>query len=104
MAEKGFLDFAAGYDVNTNLPIDRRLVLTKEQMKTINDDNMPENYFCICKSSDTDPDNGKMFVYIKTNKDDENTGKFRLYNSANDIQYEYTENDCCLKIFGINPK
>lgn len=91
-----------GFNVTTTDPIDTRIVLTKDQMKNTNDNAMPENYFCICKSSDDD--NGKMFVYSKTNTVDEKTGKFRLYGSSNEIQYEYNETDFCLTINGINPK
>lgn len=91
-----------GFKVTTTDPIDTRILLTKEQMKNVNDNAMPDNYFCICTS--TDDDNGKIFTYNKNNVVDDKTGKFRVYESANELEAEYHKDELCLEIFGIKQK
>ena len=52
-------------------PIDESLTLTQEEMLAVNDNLMPAKYFTICQ------DDGKLYLYSKTNEMDETTGKFR---------------------------
>lgn len=66
-----------GFKVASAEAIDVRLILSKAEMLTMKDGTMPEVYFAICK------DDGKMYVYQKTNEVDEETGKYRLYASGN---------------------
>ena len=71
---------AGGFKVNNNESVDNRIVLTKTQMKTFNDVNLPDVYFAICKGEtddDTDPDIGKMFLYNKNNDVDESNDSLK---------------------------
>lgn len=63
-----------GFDVGSPLPIDGRILLSKEEMKNIDDNIMPDRYFCICE--DDDPDRGLLYLYDKYADTDEFTGKF----------------------------
>jgi len=65
----------SGFVVTTQEPIDFRLVLTKEQMRTTIDERMPDNYFALC------PDDNCIYYYDKNNTVDVQTGKFRLVKS-----------------------
>lgn len=51
--------FAQGFNITTNALIDKRLVLTKAEMKAVDSDLNPEIYFCICK------ENKKFYLYSK---------------------------------------
>lgn len=68
-----FVSLPAGFNVGTPDPIDNRLVLSKAQMKAVNPVGMPDVYLTICK------DDGKIYLFNKTNEDDSETGKFRLF-------------------------
>lgn len=54
-------------------PVDESLALTKAQMLTVNDNLMPSKYFTVCQ------DDGKIYLYDKTNTVDPATGKFRVF-------------------------
>ena len=54
-----------GYVVTSKEPIDKRLVLTKKQMRDVNDDLMPHVYFCICAEKEETTGKHKMYVYNK---------------------------------------
>lgn len=60
-----------GFAVGSVVPIDERLVLTKAEMLAINDSTMPDVYFSACK------DDGKFYIYNKSNTASETTGKFK---------------------------
>ena len=66
-----------GFKINGRDAIDVRLILSKTEMLTINDNTMPNVYFAICK------DDGKMYIYNKSNESLSDTGKYRLYFSNN---------------------
>lgn len=68
-----FVTLPAGFNVGTPDPIDNRLVLSKEQMKSINPVGMPDVYLTVCK------DDGKIYLFNQTNDVDEELGKFRLF-------------------------
>ena len=67
-----------GFKINGRDAIDVRLILSKAEMLTINDNTMPNIYFAICK------DDGKMYIYNKSNEALSDTGKYRLYFSNNE--------------------
>ena len=66
-----------GYELNTREAIDNRLLLSKAEMKSVNDKHMPEKYFAVCK------DDCMLYLYDKnTDVISVETGKFKLYNSC----------------------
>lgn len=78
-----YITIAGGYNPTTVVPIDSRLVLTKQEMKNekFNDDKqtpiaIPDNYFCLCKTD------SKLYIYNKNNAASPETGKFRPLSSA----------------------
>lgn len=86
--------FSNGFDVTTSSAIDKRLILTKAEMKIAEDVyNLPPVYFAVC--SDNDEDNGKIFVYSSAYSNDDVTGKYRpiddLINFSSDAARENFE-------------
>lgn len=89
-----------GFDVRSGIPVDRRFVLTREQMEVLSKPPysvmMPSNYFCVLRGGAEDEGATKVYVY---NRDQEfvqisegnvlefplKIGKFRLYNEGNPI-------------------
>ena len=67
-----------GFKVLSSEPIDARILLTKEEMKNINPNIMPNIYFAICK------DDGKLYLYDKNNSFNDITGYFSLYEYQHD--------------------
>ena len=65
-------------------PIDEDLVLSKAQMLAVNDDLMPEKYFCVCK------EDGKMYIYNKSATPNSLTGKFSIVGGIELTQAQYT--------------
>jgi len=73
-----------GFRLSTRDAVDNRLLLTKAEMRSINDNQMPDKYFAICK------DDGKLYLYDKSkvvdtlgrSTDEEDTGKFTLFSAA----------------------
>lgn len=61
-----------GFKIGSKEAIDSRIVLTKAEMLKMKDNTMPDVYFAMCK------DDGKMYVYNKTNEIDPELGKFRV--------------------------
>lgn len=55
----------------SQFPIDTRLLMSKAEMVSISDLNMPSKYFAICA------DDGILYTYDKSNTIDKETGKFR---------------------------
>lgn len=77
-----------GFDSNAPVSIDNRFVLTKSQMLNVDDNKMPEAYFCICKDDLT------LYVYDKNmdiDKISEVTGKFKPA-TQDDLDQMYTTN------------
>ena len=64
-----------GFKVLSSEPMDARILLTKEEMKNINQNIMPDIYFALCK------DDGKLYLYNKNNSFNDVTGYFSLYES-----------------------
>ena len=69
-----------GFLLNASSPLDYRQVLTKQQMLSVEDYGMPDVYFAICK------DDGKFYLYNKSNISNSDTGKFVACNM------KYTDN------------
>ena len=70
-----------GYVVTSNEAIDNRLILTKEQMRYVNDGWMPQYYFCLCADPEVDGTH-KIYLYDKDAERNDVTGKFELYVGA----------------------
>ena len=69
------IKFPNGFNITSQEPIDQRLVLTKEQMRSVVEARMPDVYVAICK------DDGKLYTFNKANVFDDDTGKFRLHSA-----------------------
>lgn len=66
-----------GFKLSTRDAIDNRLLLTKAEMKAMNDNQMPDKYFAVCK------DNGCLYLYDKSRvTNDSETGKFEQFSSS----------------------
>ena len=65
-------------------PIDESLALTKAQMLTVNDNLMPSKYLTVCQ------DDGKIYLYDKSNESDVTTGKFRVFEGGSTITVDPT--------------
>ena len=66
------IDLATGFNIGSKDAIDERQVLTLEQMKNLDENVYPDNYFSICK------DDGKLYLYNSSNEVNDETGKFRV--------------------------
>lgn len=66
----------APFTLGAAIPIDDRDLITKAGMLTINDNVWPEHKLTICS------DDGKLYLYSKSNESDPETGKFRLFESG----------------------
>lgn len=66
----------AGFSPETAEPIDSRIVLTKEEMKSMDTSILPDPYFAVEK------DTGSLYIYTSYNPDDSVTGKYKLYIEA----------------------
>lgn len=67
---------AAGFSIGSSDAIDDRLVLSKAQMKSANDNVFPQVYISLCT------DDGMLYLYNKSNEVDETLGKFRLFDAG----------------------
>lgn len=65
------INIPSAFNVGASVPIDTRLVLTKAQMKAMNDNVMPSVYFALCG------DDNAFYLYSKNNTVDDTTGRFR---------------------------
>lgn len=66
----------ASFDVMSPVPLDSRTVLTKAEMRVIDDTCMPDTYYAVCSEDST------MYIYTKSNDADAETGKFRPISSG----------------------
>ena len=73
---------ASGFQVGSTEPIDTRLVLTKQQMKSVDENVMPDVYFANCI------DDGLIYSFNKNNTVDEETGKFRKIESESVVELQ----------------
>jgi len=65
-----------GFQPLTREAIDNRIVLTKADMLNVNDNQMPDTYFAICK------EDGYIYIYDKSVRANGETGKFNIYNPS----------------------
>lgn len=79
------IDIGTSFNVQTNLALDERMVLTTEEMLNMNDNIMPDVYIA------TNKDDGQLYLYNKANDIDAAIGKFRLMEGGGDIGIEVTQ-------------
>ena len=91
------ININSGFSIGTPQPIDSRNVLSKEAMKNINENVWPDTYFATCK------DDGKLYVFNKSNELSDETGKFRLVteNSLTDADMEIGEDISSTQDIGL---
>jgi len=65
------INIPSEFNLGASKPIETRLLLTKAQMKAMNDNVMPSVYFTLCS------DDNAFYLYSKNNTVDDTTGKFR---------------------------
>lgn len=65
-----------GFKLSTRDPVDVRLVLSKEEMCNMDDDEMPSKYFAVCT------DDSLLYAYDKETTPNEDTGKFTVYSAS----------------------
>ncbi len=61
-----------GFNMGSGQPIDSRNVISKVDMKNINENVWPDVYYTTCR------DDGKLYIFNKANEPNDETGKFRL--------------------------
>lgn len=83
------LFITAPFERGGAFPLDKLTVLKLSEMKTVDDNTMPPVYFCVCE------DDGKIYVYDKSNTADDTTGKYRVldggglpYREVTQAQYD----------------
>lgn len=54
------INLIQGFNISSPLPIDGRILLSKAEMASIDDNVMPDRYFCICE------EDGLLYLYDKT--------------------------------------
>lgn len=74
-----------GFEITSKQPIDTRILLKKTAMLSMNDNIMPIKYFAICV------EDGKLYLYDKSNEVDPETGKFRVLESNVDLSNYVTQ-------------
>ena len=74
-----------GFEITSKQPIDTRILLRKTAMLSMNDNIMPIKYFAICV------DDGKLYLYDKTNEVDPETGRFRVLEANVDLSNYVTK-------------
>lgn len=70
------INLPQGFKVGAAEAVDARLILSKAEMKNTKDSLMPSFYFAVCS------DDGKLYIYSKSNEVNEDTGKFRVYGTS----------------------
>ena len=79
-----------GLEILAGAAVDSRLILTKEQMRSMSKSNMPSIYLCICS------DNKKLYIFdgsIAKADVDQETGRFRpIENYLNFSSSEESQN------------
>lgn len=82
------INLSQSFHRTSSNPIDDTLALTKAEMLTVNDNLMPSKYFTICQ------DDGKLYLYAKSNTPDDTTGRFRVFEGGGSgtTDYEDLEN------------
>ena len=90
------LNITAPFGRQGAFPIDEKFEMTKAQMLAVNDNVMPDNYFCVCK------DDKQFYLYNKQNDMDPETGKYRVFKSSKDVEViEYGDSESYSRIWSI---
>jgi len=74
-----------GFKIGSIESIDSRILLTKAEMLAVNENIMPQNYFCICK------DDSKLYIWNKTFDKTAELGRFRPYEEILNMAQAITE-------------
>jgi len=69
------IQIVQGFRVSTRDAVDNRILLSYEEMRSINVNQMPSKYFAVCK------DDGELYLYDANATASELTGKFRKANA-----------------------
>lgn len=65
------INLMQGFNIGSAVAVDSRFIKSKAEMKTVNDNVMPDKYMTICT------DDGLLYLYDKTAVPNDLTGKFR---------------------------
>lgn len=60
-----------GFDIRSASPVDKRLIKSKEEMRSTQSGSIPQYYFCVCS------DDGDFYLYNANNPDSPETGKYK---------------------------
>lgn len=71
------LQFPSGFSMAHSEPVDNRLTMSKAEMLATKKAKMPQVYLTVCT------DDGQLYLYNSDNEVDEETGRFRLFESSN---------------------
>lgn len=83
-----YVKFNSGFKVGSHSAIDARIILSKVDMLSAEEDfAMPDVYFAVCKND------GQMYVFNKDNEFDPETGKFRLVSSQDPCKCKIEESE-----------
>ena len=86
------IEINTGFKIGSSSPVDTRQYLTKQEMLNTNDNIMPDVYFAVCR------DDGKFYLYNKTNTYNSDTGKFVACN----MKDSYTKAEVDALLASIN--
>ena len=73
------IELPQGLKITSKQPVDTRILLKKSAMLTVDENMMPAKYFAICM------DDGKLYLYNKSNDINSETGKFRVLEANVDL-------------------
>lgn len=60
-----------GFDIRSASPVDKRLIKSKEEMRSTQSGSIPQYYFCVCS------DDGDFYLYNANNPNSPETGKYK---------------------------
>lgn len=73
------ININSNFKVGSPEPLDTRMVLTMEQMLSMDDAVMPDKYLAVGQ------EDGQLYIYNKDNEKDAKTGKFRIFESGGGV-------------------
>lgn len=81
------IELPQGLKITSKQPVDTRILLKKSAMLTVDENMMPAKYFAICM------DDGKLYLYNKSNDINSETGKFRALEANVDLSNYATKEE-----------
>ena len=81
------IELPQGLKITSKQPVDTRILLKKSAMLTVDENMMPAKYFAICM------DDGKLYLYNKSNDINSETGKFRVLEANVDLSNYATKEE-----------